>query len=136
MKMSQKYNDHDKAILMACKKFEEIHPNVEQPEWLKYCMTINVVKNNKKNWVVKFLLFPKPILKDNQYWEWEDDGTPLLVQVDAKTNKKSIVICGGPRIEPEVFFEVEVDINQNVVMILKNTQLDKLDGEKYEINRR
>lgn len=134
--MSQKYNDHDKAISVACQKFEEMHPIVEQPEWLKYCMTMNIVKNYKKNWVIKFLLFPKPILKDNQYWEWDDDGIPLLVQIDTKTNKKSIVICGGPRVEPEIFFEVEVDINHDKIIILKDTQLNELDGERYEINRR
>lgn len=136
IKVSNKYNSHDKAILMACEKFEEIHPHENQPRWLKYCMSLNVAKNKNKNWVVKFLISPKSILESNQYWEWEDDGIPLLVQIDPKTNKKSIVICGGVSAAPEVFFEVEIDLNQNLAIVLKDTQLNKLDASKYEINRR
>lgn len=134
--MGNKYDDHDKAIFMACGKFEEIHPNEDQPRWLKYCMSLNVVKNKNKNWVVKFLISPKPVLEANQYWEWEDDGIPLLVQIDPKTNKKSIIICGGAQVAPEVIFEVEIDINRNLAIVLKDTQLNKLNGSDYEINRR
>ncbi len=47
--MNDKYNDHDRAILMACEKFEEVHPHADQPSWLKYCMSLNVVKN-KNEW--------------------------------------------------------------------------------------
>lgn len=134
--MNNKCDNHDKAILMACEKFEEIHPIEDQPKWLKYCMSMNVVKNQNKNWIVKFLISPKPVLEVNQYWEWEDDGIPLLVQIDPITNKKSIVICGGVPVAPEVFFEVEIDYKQNLAIVLKDTQLNKLDGNKYEINRR
>ncbi len=134
--MNDKYNDHDRAILMACEKFEEVHPHADQPSWLKYCMSLNVVKNKNKNWVIKFLILPKPSIEDNQYWEWEDDGIPLLIEVDSKTNKKSIVICGGTSVEPEVFFEVEIDLDQNEAIILNDTRLDRLDSSKYEINRR
>lgn len=136
IKVSNKYDGHDKAILMACEKFEEIYPNEDQPSWLKYCMSLNVVKNKNKNWVVKFLISPKAVLEANQYWEWKDDGIPLLVQIDPKTNKKSIIICGGAPVAPEVFFEVEIDLNQNLAIVLKDTQLNKLDGSKYEINTR
>ncbi len=94
------------------------------------------MKNEHKNWVVKFLIFPKPILKDNQYWDWQDDGMPLLVQIDSQTNKKSIVICGGSPIPPVVLFEAEIDINKNSVMVLRDTNLNQLDGSRYEINRR
>lgn len=134
--MNNKYNDHDKAICIACEKFEEKHPNEDQPRWLKYCMSINVKKNQNKNWVVKFLILPKPELEVNQYWEWEDDGIPLLVQIDPITNKKSIVISGGKPVVPEVIFEVEIDFNKSFAIVLRDTQLNELDGTKYEINRR
>ena len=134
--MNDKYNDHDRAVLMACEKFEELHPHADQPYWLKYCMSLNVVKNKNSNWVIKFLIFPKPILKANQYWEWNDNGIPLLIEVDPKNNKKSIIICVGTPVEPEVFFEVEIDLDKNKAIILNDTKLDRLDGSKYEINRR
>lgn len=130
------HNDHDEAILMACKKFDEIHSNNDEPKWLKYCMSLNITKNEHKNWVVKFLVFPKPILEYNQYWDWQDDGMPLLIQIDPQTNKKSIVICGGEPASPVILFEVEIDIAKNSVTILKDTNLTQLDGAKYEINRR
>lgn len=31
------HNEHDEAISMACKKFDEIHSNNDEPKWLKYC---------------------------------------------------------------------------------------------------
>lgn len=128
-------NEHDEAVSMACKKFDEMHSD-DEPKWLKYCMSLNTVKNEHNNWVVKFLVFPKPILDHNQYWDWQDNGMPLLVQIDPQTNKKSIVICGGEPIPPVILFEAEVDINGNSVIVLKDTKLDLLDGSQYEINRR
>ena len=129
-------NEHDEAIWMACKKFDEIHSNHDEPKWLKYCMSLNITKNEHKNWVVKFLVFPKPILQYNQYWDWQEDSTPLLVEMDPQTNKKSIVICGGGPTPPVVLFEAEIDIAKNSVTVLKDTELTQLDGTKYEINRR
>lgn len=128
-------NEHDEAVSMACKKFDELHSD-DEPKWLKYCMSLNIVKNERKNWIVKFLIFPKPILEYNQYWDWQDDGMPLLVQIDPQTNKKSIVICGGESIPPVVLFEAEIDIHKNSVIVLKDTDLSQLDGSKYKINRR
>lgn len=31
------HNEHDEAVSMACKKFDEIHSNNDEPKWLKYC---------------------------------------------------------------------------------------------------
>ncbi len=129
-------NEHDEAILMACKKFDELHTDHDEPKWLKYCMSLNIVKNERKNWVVKFLIFPKPILKCHQYWDWQEDGTPLLVQMDPRTNQKSIVLCGGAPTPPVVLFEAEIDRTKKRVIVLKDTNLNQLDGSKYEINRR
>ncbi len=39
------HNEHDEAISMACKKFDEIHSNNDEPKWLKYCMSLNIAKN-------------------------------------------------------------------------------------------
>lgn len=64
--------------------------------------------------MVKFLVFPKPILEYNQYWDWQDDGMPLLVQIDHQTNQKSIVICGGSPPPPVVLFEAEIDITKKI----------------------
>lgn len=88
------------------------------------------------SWVVKFLVFPKPTLQYNQYWDWQEDGTPLLVEMDHQTNKKSIVICDGGPTPPVVLFEAEIDMAKNSITVLKDTELTQLDGTKYEINRR
>lgn len=69
-------NEHDEAILMACKKFDELHADHDEPKWLKYCMSLNITKNERKNWVVKFLIVPKSKLEYNQYWDWQADGNP------------------------------------------------------------
>lgn len=61
------YDDYDKCVLIACKKFEEKHPKEEQPEWLKYCMSMKVNRNQYKNWVIKLILQPKPKLRSNEY---------------------------------------------------------------------
>lgn len=47
--MNNNYDYHDTAIFMACKKFEKIHPCEDHPRWLKYCMSMKVVKNQNKN---------------------------------------------------------------------------------------
>ena len=128
-------DDHDLAIWIACKKFEEMYPKETQPAWLKYCMSMKVSKKQNKNWAIQMVLLPKPKLKQNQYWHWEDDGIPLLIEVDSITEKKSIVICGGPAIDLEVFFEVEVNLSTEMAKVLRNIDPNKLDGTKYEINR-
>ncbi|MCI9252531.1 MAG: hypothetical protein HFI22_12080, partial [Lachnospiraceae bacterium] len=81
-------------------------------------------------------LLSKPELKPNQFWQWEDDGVPILFQIDPETKKKSVVICGGPSTDIEVFFEVEVDLANDEVIVLVDANPNKLDGTKYEINRR
>lgn len=134
--INNKYNDHDLAVLAACKKFEEMYPKERQPEWLKYCMSMRTVRNHNKNWVIKMILLSKPELEPNQFWQWEDDGVPILFQIDPETKKKSVVICGGPSTEIEVFFEVEVDLANDEVIVLVDANPNKLDGTRYEINRR
>ena len=127
-------SDRDLSIFAACKKFEELHPMEEQPKWLKYCLKMRAVRNENKNWVVQMRLLPKPELKPNQYWELEDDGIPMLYEVDPETKKKSVVICCGPPMDMEVFFETEVDLLQNRVTVIVDMDLNKLDCSAYEIN--
>ena len=130
------YDEHDLAICIACKKFDEMHPKETLPEWLKYCMSMKVVRNQNDNWVIKLVLMPKIKLKNNQYWQWESDGIPILIEVDPLTEKKSVVICGGPAAGVEIFFEIEVDLVKNSSLVIIDIDPNKLDGTKYEINRR
>jgi len=134
-KLNDKNEDYDTAVFIACRKFDEMHPKEKLPEWLKYCMSMKVQKNQNNNWVIKLVLLPKPKLKNNQYWQWQDDGIPILIEVDPLTEKKSVVICGGPAIDDEVFFEVEVDLTKNITILIIDIDPNKLDGTKYEINR-
>lgn len=131
---NNQYNDHDLAVHIACKKFEELYPNEMQPEWLKYCMSMKTARNQNKNWIIKMVLLPKTKLRPNQYWQWEDDGIPVLMEVDPVTKKEYVVICGGPAMDEEVFFETEVDLVKGVTKVLTNIDPNKLDETKYEMN--
>lgn len=128
--------EHDFAIQIACEKFDELYPKEMQPNWLKYCMSIKAVKNQDKNWVVKMVLLPKPKRKPNQYLHWEDDGVPILFEVEPITKAKSVVLCGGPAMEPEVFFAVEIDVAKDWAKVIINIDPNELDGTNYEINMR
>ena len=131
-----KDDGHDMAIYIACNEFEKKHPIETQPKWLKYCVSLKVTKNQNGNWVVKQMLLPKAELKENQYWKWEDDGVPLLVQIDPVTRKETIVICGGSPREYIVIFEVEVDFVEKKAIVHIDTEFDMLDGARYEMNIR
>lgn len=105
--INNKDNDHDLAVLAACKKFEEMHPKEKQPEWLKYCMSMRTMRSHNKNWVIKMILLSKPTLKPNQFLQWEDDGIPILFEIDPTTKKRSVVICDGPSTNIEVFLRLK-----------------------------
>ena len=124
------------AIYVACNEFERKHPIETQPKWLKYCLFLKVNKNENGNWTVKYMLHPKAELKENQYLKWEDDGVPLLVQIEPITGKETIVICGGLSRECRVIFEVEVNFVVNKSCVCIDTDLTQLDGTKYEMNIR
>ena len=134
--MNNNNDDRDLALCIACKKFDEKYPKEMQPEWLKYCMFMKAARNQNKNWVIQMALSPKPKTKPNQYWHWEDDGIPVLIDVDLNTQKETIVLCDGPAPDLEVFFEVEVDLAGDRVTVRKDTDPNKLDGTKYEMNIR
>ena len=55
-------------------------------------------------------------------------------EVDPQTKKKSVVICCGPPMDMEVFFETEVDLLHNRVTVIVDMDLNKLDCSAYEIN--
>lgn len=131
-----KSNAHDLAIHVACEIFEQMYPQQKQPTWLKYCMAMRITKNSSKNWVVKMILRPKYQLQPNMHLAWQDDGFPMMVDVEPNTGKESIVICCGPYPDDVVFFEVEVDSITNSTTILVDCDPNSLDGDLYEINRR
>lgn len=99
-------------------------------------MSMRTYRNQKGNWVIQFVLSPKPKLKPGQYFVWRDDGLPVLIEADTITGRKSVVVCGGPAIELEVFFEVEVDGTEKVPIVHIDMDPNKLDAAQYEINRR
>lgn len=123
----------DKAIFLACKTFDEKHPKEKQPTWLKYCIAIRGNINENNNWIIKMVLQHKYELEPNQYYEWTDEGVPILIEVNVVTGEKSVVICCGAPIE-EVFFEVEVDFKNGLVTINQDIDLEMLEGNKYKLN--
>ena len=131
-----KDDGHDMALYIACNEFEKRHPKETQPDWLKYCLSIKINRNRNGNWVVSQMVLPKAILDENQYVKWEDDGVPILVQIDPVTQKESIIISGGPPQEFVVIFEVEVDFAMKQANVLIDSELDKMDGKRYEMNIR
>ena len=38
-------------------------------------------------------------LEPNQYYEWTDEGVPILIEVNVVTGEKSVVICCGAQAE-------------------------------------
>lgn len=123
--------EHELAIFIACRKFDEMYPRDMQPEWLKYCMSIEAARKERNIWVIKMLLSPKKELGADQYWCWKDNGVPELVQADPVTGKKSYILCDGPAPDPLTFFEVEVDTDEQAVTVLTDMNPNKLDGAKY-----
>ena len=131
MIMKDKY---DVAINMAWKKFEELHPKKDRPEWLEKCISISGNKNQNKNWVVTMILLSKTQLKPNQYWESVNNDT-RLIEIDEVTGEHFVVICGGPPEDIHIIFEAEIDTIKNFVKVLVDLDLSILDKTKYEIIR-
>lgn len=129
---NKRYDDNDMAIKIAWKKFEEKHPKELWPEWLSKFITISGTKSQNNNWLIKITALPKTQLKPNQHWE-EKRGIPVLVEVDPITGKRSIVICGGPAVDVEVIFQVEIDLFKGTATVITDTDVEILDGTKYEI---
>lgn len=129
--MSSKYDDNDRAVSLAWKKFEELHSEESRPEWLDKCITVSSYKNENSNWIVKISLLEKAQLKPNQHWEGEGE-CKRLVEIDEKTGEHFIVICNGNAINSLVIFEAEVDFDKDLVLVNNDTELDTLDRSKYE----
>lgn len=128
------YEAYKRALAEACRKFEELHPRERQPDWLKYCMSMMIGRNDCQNWVIKMILRPKAELQPGTRWELGPNRMPFLIHVDPDTGKRSVVICGGPAPFPEVIFAVEADIAGELVRVLADTDLSTLDGAGYEMN--
>lgn len=151
--ISGNYDEHDQAIFIACRKFAEIYPKNMQPEWLKYCLYLKTNRNERKNWIVKMLLFPKPKIKVNQFWRWVErswekrkitreyadshtgckKGVLILMQMDPVTGKESYVPWKNPVCEPVTFFAVEVDTDKQAAIVLTDMDPNQLDGTSYEM---
>lgn len=135
MDFNKKNDDYNIATLLAKDKFEEKHPRVEQPIWLDNYTTITGMKTGYKNWVIKRMLFHKIQLKPNQHWGKSAKGNPLLIEVDPITGDEFVVRSGGSSADIEVIFMVEVDIMNSIVTVLIDTDLNKLDENKYQVQR-
>ena len=151
--ISGNYDEHDLAVFIACKKFDEIYPKNMQPEWLKYCMYLKANRNERKNWIVKMRLYPKQKIESNQFWRWmerswekrrsvREDGNPdtgykkgvlILMQTDPVTGEDRYVPWESPVRELVTFFEVEVDTDKQAATVLTDLNPNKLDGTKYEM---
>lgn len=129
----RKYSEYDIASFLATEKFEEKHPKEKQPEWLRRYILVTGVKNENKSWIIRRILFHKIQLKANQHWEQSPKGNPLLIEVDPITRKESVIIGGGYPADFEVIFEVEVDLANNSVSVLVDTDLNVLDENKYQV---
>ena len=84
--MNRIKDDNNRAVNIAWKKFEEIHPSEIRPGWLEKCITVSGNKDKDNNLIIKITLLPKTKLKSNQYWEWVNDN-PRLIEIDEMTGK-------------------------------------------------
>ena len=151
--MSSNYGEHELALFIACRKFDEMYPRDMQPEWLKYCMSLDAARNERNNWVIKMLLSPKKELEADQYWRWMErswekrrftrrnanfdvgykKGVLILMQTDLVTGEERYVPWKSPVREPVTFFEFEVDTDKQEATVLTDMNPNKLDGTKYEM---
>ena len=53
--MSSNFGEHEPALFIACGKSDEMYLRDMQPEWLKYCMSLDAAGNERNNWVIKML---------------------------------------------------------------------------------
>jgi len=130
--MNNKFDNENKSNILdiAMREFETRHPRESWPEWFTKCMIIRGYESNN-NRLIKITLRHKIQLKPNQYWK-EIRGHRVLVNTDPITGKERIVICGGPEVDVEVIFEI--DIASGFTKIITDTDIDLLDGTKYELN--
>lgn len=129
--MKEKYNEYQIAIYMAWKKFEELHPKPIRPKWLEEFISIGGTKSQNKNWIVTITLFPKIELKQNQYWERKNQDI-RLIEIDKTTGKHFVVLCDGPAKDTIIIFKAEINIIKNLVNILIDADLNKLNKAKYQ----
>lgn len=127
----KKPDEYDIAVNIAWKEFESRHSSL--PEWLNKCIRISGSKNSKNKWLIKLSVLPKIKLQPNQHVE-EINGNSVLVNTNPLTGEERIVICGGPSVDIEILFQIEVDIFNNSTAIITDTELGLLDGTKYEFN--
>lgn len=132
--MNSNRNSDENVVRIAWNKFEEKHPKESRPEWLDKCISISETRNQNNNWIIVISMLPKVQLKPNQHWELRK-GIPVLVEVDLITQERSIIICGGPAVDIEILFKAEVNLDDNSVAVLADTDLNMLDRNKYEIFR-
>lgn len=132
--MNKIIDDNNRAVNIAWKKFEEIHPSEIRPKWLEKCITISGNKDKDNNWIIKITLLPKAQIKSNQHWEWVNDN-PRLIEIDETTGERFVVICGGPA-EVEVLFSAKINLENDSATVIVDTNLDRLKENKYQVNRR
>ena len=132
--MNRIKDDNNRAVNIAWKKFEEIHPSEIRPGWLEKCITISGNKDKDNNWIIKITLLPKAKLKSNQYWEWVNDN-PRLIEIDEMTGEKFVVICGGPAVAIEVLFSVKINLEDASATVIADTDLTGLKESKYQVNK-
>ena len=41
-----KRDNPDMAAVLVCRKFDELHPQETQPDWLKYCIFLDKARSN------------------------------------------------------------------------------------------
>lgn len=116
------------------KKFEELHSKEDRPKWLEKYISINGNIHQNKNWVIAISLLPKIQLKSNQYWEKVNDHA-RLIEIDEVTGEHFVVICGGSAEDIHVIFKTEINLIENFIKVIIDTDLTTLDKEKYEIAR-
>lgn len=130
-KENKKCDSYEIALSMALEEFSARHPRKLLPEWFSKCITVSGTRNQNKNWLISITVVPRQSLKPNQHWE-VINGKRTLVSVNPISGERKIVICRASK-EIEVLFEAEVDLDNNTATIITDTDLNLLDGTKYEV---
>lgn len=128
--MKSKWDYYLQAKNIAWNKFKELHPQEKWPKWLEQYLIDDGNTNRDNNWIFKILLQPQTPIPPDMHYELVDN-VPMLVSYDEETGEREFVICGGPALEREVIFEVEIDLFHNSEKVIVDRGIDALERSKY-----
>lgn len=125
-----KYIYYDRAKEIAWKEFLKIHEKENLPEWFEKCLIYDGEMIDENKWVIFITIAKKRKLAPNEHFEVIRERE-RIVSIDPKTGERRVLISYEPE-EFELIYKVEVDLKNDIVNIIKDTDICQLDGSLYQ----